>query len=58
VSDATEGLLDQFRREFGAVSELPGAEHVQVDTTLPLPAPVPMVEHAVMMTSGAPKKIP
>ena len=34
VSDATEGLLDQIRREFDAVDELRSGEHVPVDTTL------------------------
>jgi aminoglycoside phosphotransferase family enzyme/predicted kinase len=40
VSDATEGLLDRFRREFQPVAELPAAEHVSVNTTLPVSAQV------------------
>jgi aminoglycoside phosphotransferase family enzyme/predicted kinase len=35
VSDATEDLLDKFRREFEPVTELAGGEHVPVRTTLP-----------------------
>jgi hypothetical protein len=38
VSDATEELLDRFRRDFEPVTELPAHEHVSVDTTLPAPA--------------------
>jgi aminoglycoside phosphotransferase family enzyme/predicted kinase len=36
VSDATEALLDRIRREFEPVTELTGAEHVRVRTTLPM----------------------
>ena len=36
VSDATEDLLDQVRREFDPVTELAATEHVRVRTTLPL----------------------
>jgi uncharacterized protein len=36
VSDATEGLLEQIRREFDPVNELAVGEHVPVRTTLPL----------------------
>lgn len=36
VSDATEDLLERFRREFEPVTELPADEHVPVPTTLPL----------------------
>ena len=36
VSDATEALLDRFRREFEPVTELRADEHVQVPTTLPV----------------------
>jgi aminoglycoside phosphotransferase family enzyme/predicted kinase len=40
VSDATEDLLDQVRREFDPVTELPSAEHVLVRTTLSMAAQV------------------
>jgi hypothetical protein len=36
VSDATEELLDQVRREFEPVNELAAHEHVRVLTTLPV----------------------
>jgi aminoglycoside phosphotransferase family enzyme/predicted kinase len=36
VSDATEELLERFRREFEPVVELAAGEHVAVRTTLPL----------------------
>ena len=36
VSDATEGLLEQIRREFDPVDEIGNDEHVTVDTTLPV----------------------
>jgi uncharacterized protein len=36
VSDATEGLLERFRREFEPVTELATVEHVSVRTTLPM----------------------
>ena len=36
VSDATEDLLDRFRREFEPITELAAGEHVPVQTTLPL----------------------
>jgi predicted kinase len=40
VSDATEGLLEQIRRDFDPITELASAEHVSVDTTLPVAAQV------------------
>jgi uncharacterized protein len=43
VSDATEGLLDQFRREFEPVTELAAGEHVPVRTTLPASTQVQLV---------------
>lgn len=36
VSDATEELLERFRREFEPITELVAGEHVAVRTTLPL----------------------
>jgi aminoglycoside phosphotransferase family enzyme/predicted kinase len=36
VSDATEDLLERFRREFEPVTELAAGEHVPVNTTQPL----------------------
>jgi aminoglycoside phosphotransferase family enzyme/predicted kinase len=46
VSDATEGLLEGFRREFEPVTELTTVEHVTVRTTLPMSMQV----HAVYST--------
>ena len=40
VSDATEDLLDQVRREFDPITELTSAEHVPVSTTLSMAAQV------------------
>jgi aminoglycoside phosphotransferase family enzyme/predicted kinase len=40
VSDATEELLDRFRREFEPVTELDPGEHVPISTTLALPTQV------------------
>jgi hypothetical protein len=40
VSDATEELRDQIRREFDPVTELAAAEHVRVPATLPREAQV------------------
>jgi aminoglycoside phosphotransferase family enzyme/predicted kinase len=48
VSDATEDLLDQVRREFDPVTELASAEHVPVSTTLPVAAQV----RAVSLRAG------
>jgi hypothetical protein len=42
VSDATEDLLDRFRREFEPITELAG-EHVRVQTTRPLSSQVQAV---------------
>ena len=36
MSDATEDLLDRFRREFEPVVELSAPEHVAVETTAPI----------------------
>jgi uncharacterized protein len=52
VSDATEALLDRFRREFEAVTELTPAEHQQVATTLPLPRQVAAVREALARRVG------
>ncbi|HUF92879.1 MAG TPA: AAA family ATPase [Candidatus Limnocylindria bacterium] len=43
VSDATEALLERFRREFEPVTELPAGEHVVVDTTRPLASQIQAV---------------
>ena len=43
VSDATEGLLDQIRREFDPVNELESGEHVRIETTLPVATQVASV---------------
>jgi predicted kinase len=43
VSDATEDLLDRFRRDFEAITELGPDEHVPVSTALPVPAQVDAV---------------
>ena len=43
VSDATEDLLDRFRREFEPVTELASDEHVPVRTTLPVSTQVDAV---------------
>jgi uncharacterized protein len=47
VSDATEALLDRFRRAFEPVTELPSAEHVPVDTTAPLATQVAAVRRTL-----------
>jgi aminoglycoside phosphotransferase family enzyme/predicted kinase len=49
VSDATEELLDRFRRQFEAVTELPPDEHVAVTTTLPAAAQVETVRRALSL---------
>jgi uncharacterized protein len=46
VSDATEDLLERFRREFEPVTELRADEHVPIPTTLSLATQV----HAVRST--------
>jgi predicted kinase len=43
VSDATEELLERFRREFEPVTELATVEHVPVRTTLPMSTQVQAV---------------
>jgi uncharacterized protein len=43
VSDATEDLLDRFRREFEPITELAAGEHVRVQTTRPLSSQVQAV---------------
>jgi aminoglycoside phosphotransferase family enzyme/predicted kinase len=43
VSDATEELLDRFRRDFEPVTELRTDEHVAVNTTLPVSTQVDAV---------------
>jgi uncharacterized protein len=43
VSDATEDLLDRFRREFEPITELQNGEHVPVRTTLPMSGQVQAV---------------
>jgi uncharacterized protein len=47
TSDATEALLEQFRREFEPVTELPLEEWRRVDTTEPLVAQVGRVRAAL-----------
>ncbi len=47
VSDATEPLLARMRAEFEPVTELPGAEHLAVDTTGPVAARVEAVRRAL-----------
>jgi aminoglycoside phosphotransferase family enzyme/predicted kinase len=47
VSDATEELLDRFRRESEPVTELDPGEHVPVPTTLALPTQVDAVRSAL-----------
>jgi predicted kinase len=47
VSDATEALLEPFRREFEPVTELRPDEHVTVATTLPLPTQIEAVRAAL-----------
>jgi aminoglycoside phosphotransferase family enzyme/predicted kinase len=47
VSDATEGLLEQVRREFDPVNELGNGEHVRVHTTLPVSTQVAFVRDAL-----------
>jgi predicted kinase len=49
VSDATEELLDRFRREFESVTELLADEHVPVNTTLPPPAQVEAVRQRLLL---------
>jgi hypothetical protein len=48
VSDATEELLDRFRRESEPVTELDPGEHVPVPTTLALPTQVDAVRSALL----------
>ncbi len=43
VSDATEALLERFRREFEPVTELAAGEHMAVDTTRPLSSQIQAV---------------
>jgi aminoglycoside phosphotransferase family enzyme/predicted kinase len=52
VSDATEELLERFRREFEPVTELSAAEHVRVRTTQPLPAQVEAVQSTLANRRG------
>jgi predicted kinase len=47
VSDATEGLLDQIRREFEPVTELAAGEHVPAHTTLPVSTQVQAVRDSL-----------
>ena len=47
VSDATEDMLDKFRREFEPVTELPADEHVPVPTTQPISTQVQAVERTL-----------
>ena len=47
VSDATEDLLDRFRREFEPVVELPPGEHVAVRTTVPLASQVEAIRNTL-----------
>jgi len=47
VSDATEDLLDRFRREFEPVTELGADEHVPVSTTVPMSAQVDAVRNTM-----------
>ncbi len=47
VSDATEDLLDQVRREFEPVTELAVGEHVPVCTTLPMLTQVQVVQDSL-----------
>lgn len=49
VSDATEGLLDQIRREFEAVTELANDEHLRVPTTQPVATQVQTVRDALAL---------
>ena len=53
VSDATEELLDRFRRDFEPVAELPTDEHVSVDTTLPVSAQVEAVRRTLPPSRAA-----
>ena len=55
VSDATEELLDRFRREFEPVAELPADEHVVVDTTLPASAQREIVRRALPPRADVPE---
>jgi uncharacterized protein len=48
VSDATEDMLDRFRREFEPITELAPGEYVQICTTLSLPAQVERVRHTLV----------
>jgi predicted kinase len=52
VSDATEGLLDQVRRDFEPVTELDSREHLRVFTTEPLAAQVHAVRDALASQAG------
>lgn len=47
VSDATEDLLDRFRREFEPVIELPPGEHVAVCTNVPVASQVEAIRDAL-----------
>jgi uncharacterized protein len=53
VSDATEELLDRFRRDFEPVAELPPHEHVRVNTTLPVSTLVEAVRSALPLHGEA-----
>jgi len=55
VSDATEALLDRFRREFEPVTELRTDEHVQVLTTLPVSRQVEAVRGTLPPQGEAPR---
>jgi predicted kinase len=47
VSDATEELLDRFRRDFEPVAELRTNEHVPVNTTVPVSTQVEAVRRTL-----------
>jgi hypothetical protein len=48
VSDVTERLLEQIRRECEPVDELAGGEHMPVSTTLPTSAQIQTVRDALV----------
>ena len=54
VSDATEELLDRFRRDFEPVTELRADEHVPVNTTLPQSAQVDLVRSTLARRGEGP----
>jgi aminoglycoside phosphotransferase family enzyme/predicted kinase len=53
VSDATEELLDRFRRDFEPVAELRADEHVSVNTTLPVATQVDAVRSTLPQPGGS-----